>query len=583
VPRFLLAQLHLDSLIEKRSPKAIRASLKRLSKGSEAYDQAYGEAMERIEDQIADSQKLAKQVLSWITCAKRPLTTAKLRHALAIEIGESEFDEENLPDIEAMVSVCAGLVTVDKESDIIHLVHYTTQEYFERTWISWFPNAQKDITTTYVTYLSFDAFEAGFCLTDKGFETRLQLNALYDYAARNWGYHVRAASAEVKQLILNFLGAKSKVSSSSQAMMAFRLSSDDSGYSQRVPRQMAGVHLAAYFGLKEIIIALLRNGHDPNVKDTYGRTPLSWAAWNGQEAVAKLLLAKDCVDPDAKDIYGRTPLSWAVENGHKEVVKLLLAMDGVDPDSKGRYGQTPLSWAAEQGQEAVVELLLAKDGVDPNVKDKYGRTPLSWGAWNGHEKVVKLLLAKNGVDPDFKDTRYGQSPLSWAAEKGHEAVVKLLLTQDSVDSDSKSNGGWTPLSQAAVNGHKAVVELLLAQDEVDPEPKSKGGWTPLSLAARQGHSDVVKLLLEKYKENGIVVHNEDVDFATHPAAEGRITCDNCLSKIPDFDTHYHCEICSEGDFDICQKCIVKRTFCFDSSHEMKKRTVKDGNLVEVPD
>jgi hypothetical protein len=57
-------------LIGKRSPKAIRASLERLPKGSEAYDQAYGEAMERIEGQVADSQELAKQVLSWITCAK---------------------------------------------------------------------------------------------------------------------------------------------------------------------------------------------------------------------------------------------------------------------------------------------------------------------------------------------------------------------------------------------------------------------------------------------------------------------------------------------------------------------------------
>ena len=52
---------------------------------------------------------------------------------LQLEVGESELDEENLPEIEDMVSVCAGLVTVDEESEIIRLVHYTTQEYFERT------------------------------------------------------------------------------------------------------------------------------------------------------------------------------------------------------------------------------------------------------------------------------------------------------------------------------------------------------------------------------------------------------------------------------------------------------------------
>jgi hypothetical protein len=32
-----------------------------------------------------------------------------------------------------------GLVTVDKQSNIIRLVHYTAQEYFERNQSTWFP------------------------------------------------------------------------------------------------------------------------------------------------------------------------------------------------------------------------------------------------------------------------------------------------------------------------------------------------------------------------------------------------------------------------------------------------------------
>ena len=315
--------------------------------------------MERIEGQIADSQELAKQVLSWITCAKRPLTTSELRHALAVEIGESDLDEDNLPEVEDMVSVCAGLVIVDKESDVIRLVHYTTQEYFERTWISWFPNAQRDIATICVTYLSFDVFQTGFCLNED-FKARLQLNLLYDYTARNWGYHVRAASIEDKQLILDLLENGAKVSAASQAMMA---SGKHSGYSQTVPRQMTGIHLAAYFGLSETMTALLSNGYDPDVKDTNSRTPLSWAAGNGHEAVAKLLLDEG-VDPDSKDTkYGQTPLSWAAENGHEAVVKLLLDKEGVDPDSKDTDRQTPLSWAAEKGHEVVVKLLQSRGAL----------------------------------------------------------------------------------------------------------------------------------------------------------------------------------------------------------------------------
>lgn len=86
------------------------------------------------------------------------------------------------------------LVTVDEESRVIRLVHYTTQEYFgKKLRKNWFPSAEKEITTTCATYLSFTAFKSGFCRTDEEFEPRLQSNQFFEYAARNWGYHVRKA------------------------------------------------------------------------------------------------------------------------------------------------------------------------------------------------------------------------------------------------------------------------------------------------------------------------------------------------------------------------------------------------------
>jgi ankyrin repeat protein len=49
-------------------------------------------------------------------------------------------------------------------------------------------------------------------------------------------------------------------------------------------------------------LLLAKDGMDPDFKDKYDPTPLSWAARNGQEAVVELLLAKDAVDPGYKDI-----------------------------------------------------------------------------------------------------------------------------------------------------------------------------------------------------------------------------------------------------------------------------------------
>jgi hypothetical protein len=70
--RFLLAQLHLDSLTDKLTPKAIKLALAGLPKGSDALDCAYKEAMERIGAQKPGFTKLAKQTLSLITCARTP-------------------------------------------------------------------------------------------------------------------------------------------------------------------------------------------------------------------------------------------------------------------------------------------------------------------------------------------------------------------------------------------------------------------------------------------------------------------------------------------------------------------------------
>lgn len=154
--RFLLARLHVDSLLDKDTKKKVYSTFEKLSKGSKALDEAYGEAIQRIEGQLPGKRTRAKSVLSWITYAQRALTTEELCHALAVEQGDEELDCDNIPDIEDIISVCAGLVIVDKESNIVRLVHYTTREYFERIRESWNPGAQQEIALTCLTYLSFN-------------------------------------------------------------------------------------------------------------------------------------------------------------------------------------------------------------------------------------------------------------------------------------------------------------------------------------------------------------------------------------------------------------------------------------------
>jgi ankyrin repeat protein len=73
-----------------------------------------------------------------------------------------------------------------------------------------------------------------------------------------------------------------------------------------------------------VVKLLLEKGADVESNDTRnGRTPLSWAAGSGHEAVVKLLLEKGA-DVERISNNGRTPLCCAALNGHEVMVNLLL-------------------------------------------------------------------------------------------------------------------------------------------------------------------------------------------------------------------------------------------------------------------
>ena len=55
------------------------------------------------------------------------------------------------------------------------------------------------------------------------------------------------------------------------------------------PRQFCGMHLVAYFDLNDISVRLLQK-KDPGTKDSFGRTPLSYAAEQGNARLVELLL-----------------------------------------------------------------------------------------------------------------------------------------------------------------------------------------------------------------------------------------------------------------------------------------------------
>ncbi|KAI6765005.1 hypothetical protein HG531_012104 [Fusarium graminearum] len=508
---FLLAQLYLGLLADKLTLNDIRSAMETFQKQSQrsGEDQkvqvlarAYGQAMERINGQMPGKKELAMKVLSWITCAKRQLTTSELQHALATKTGKSELDHGDLTHIGDMVSVCAGLVTVDEESGIIRLVHYTTQEYLKRTREQWFRDPESVIATTCVTYLSFIVFETGLCKTDHKFEERLRSSPFYDYAAHNWGHHARK-DVTSNQVVINFLKSQAKVQASCQALMAAKQLSFDTNYSQRLPRKMTGLHLACLFGLSKAADTLLRLEYSPYLEDTYSRTPLWYAAQNGHKAVVELLLAAGAdANAAAASKYGRTALQAAAKGGHLEVIKKLLAA-GADVNAAALQAAAwggHLELAAWRGHLEVVKKLLAA-GADVNTAaaaSENGWTALQLAAGGGYLEVVKKLLAAgadvNAAAPTSED---GQTALQAAAEGGYLEVVKKLLAAgaDVNAAAAASEDRRTALQAAAGEGHLEVMEKLLAAGADVNAAASEYGRTALQAAAGEGHLEVMEKLL----------------------------------------------------------------------------------------
>ncbi|KIM99236.1 hypothetical protein OIDMADRAFT_126954, partial [Oidiodendron maius Zn] len=170
----------------KKTKHRVLSTLDKLPKGAAALDEAYNEAIKRIDGQLNEDRLLARRAICWISYAQRLLTTTELCHALAIEPGDKSLNTDNIFDVDDIISVCAGLVIADEKGNIIRLVHHTTQEYFKRVGLEWNPGAQKEMSVTCLTYLSFSTFQNGSCSSVKAFEQRLAENAFFDYSTRYW-------------------------------------------------------------------------------------------------------------------------------------------------------------------------------------------------------------------------------------------------------------------------------------------------------------------------------------------------------------------------------------------------------------
>jgi ankyrin repeat protein len=446
---------------------------------------AYDETMARIFEQNTRRVELARHVLSWISFAKRRLSIIEVQHAIAVKRGDKDFNSKGISDAGLIISVCCGLVTVDEESSVIRLVHYTTDEYFKSNEARLFPDVHGYLTRQCIFYLSLEGYEKGrpaleninaryrevdtrnpTCQLEEVesvdiFEQQVRIESaeyrllgdwlreypFCGYAADNWGLHARAVSQHARneaiEMTLPFINNKQNFDNALQILFF-------GGRRYELLEINDKLDLAVYHGLDFLIEDLTRNW-DAETCGPQGRKALVLACEVGHATIVKHLFLKlATMEVDIVD-WLHNPLQSAAKRGHSDVIKVLLKL-GMSTDTCEWDEETAIRQGIRRGHsDALVPLLDAIGSPEQQISYAKERG-LMEDAIEERNTAFAQILFDRGLD--VNDRVKNESPhltvaiildqlgmASWFLEKGakllrnDKGVTALMLASEAYGSD----------------------------------------------------------------------------------------------------------------------------------------------------
>ncbi|KAH6883761.1 hypothetical protein BKA70DRAFT_1167273, partial [Coprinopsis sp. MPI-PUGE-AT-0042] len=184
--RFLHASLQLDTLCDCINARDVRQTLESFPS---RIEDVYLKTWKRILAQKPNQASTAKTLLLWVLNAARPMTIEALERAVAIAPGTYTFEPDRVVPAKTSIALCRGLVTLEEESRIVRLVHYTTQDSLRAFLRDSFPHPHSHLATVCMSHLTACGFQNTTIRADGDFNVTLGADPLLGYAADHWATH----------------------------------------------------------------------------------------------------------------------------------------------------------------------------------------------------------------------------------------------------------------------------------------------------------------------------------------------------------------------------------------------------------
>jgi len=222
-------------------------------------------------------------------------------------------------------------------------------------------------------------------------------------------------------------------------------------------------HKAVLNGNASLIQLLVDEGADVNARSLNNTTPLQLAYKSNRYEIARLLVTKYGADLNCIDKLGRTPLHWAAFDGDSETVAFLLDA-GANINVSDNDGYTPLHKAVWKGKFECVKLLLER-GADARISSLKGFTPVHLSV-QANDIPCTLLLLEYGDDIHSMDND-GYTLLHKSVQNGNLILTKTLIEQGADITYTNALTTVTTPLQSAINNCDIAMCIFLLENGAD--------------------------------------------------------------------------------------------------------------------